>query len=144
MHIALKSALAMVGIAFSTLAVAQVTFYEGEGFRGGTFTADGPVRNLDRTGFNDRAASAVVDNGRWEVCEDAYFQGRCVVLRPGQYDSLRPMGLNHKISSVRPAEHTGYNRYGNEAPVPPTRYGYEQRQYDPGQQQRPYDSGQQQ
>ncbi len=74
MHIALKSALAMVGIAFSTLAVAQVTFYEGEGFRGGTFTADGPVRNLDRTGFNDRAASAVVDNGRWEVCEDAYFQ----------------------------------------------------------------------
>ena len=143
MHIALKSALAMVGIAFSTLAVAQVTFYEGEGFRGGTFTADGPVRNLDRTGFNDRAASAVVDNGRWEVCEDAYFQGRCVVLRPGQYDSLRPMGLNHKISSVRP-EHTGYNRYGNKAPVPPTRYGYERRQYDPGQQQRPYDSGQQQ
>ena len=132
MHIALKTALAMAGLALSTLAAAQVTFYEHEGFHGRTFTADGPIRNLDHTGFNDRAASAVVENGRWEACEDAYFQGRCVVLRPGQYGSLGPMGLNHKISSIRPVEHTGY--YRREAPPPVSYgYGYERRWYDRGQ-----------
>jgi uncharacterized protein YcfJ len=39
---------------------------------------------------------------RWEACEDTRFQGRCTVLRPGQYPSLTAMGLNDRISSVRP------------------------------------------
>ena len=43
----------------------------------------------------------VVSGGRWEVCEDARFEGRCVVLRPGRYPSLAAMGLNDRVSSVR-------------------------------------------
>src|SRR5262249_32640152 len=50
----------------------------------------------------DRASSVIIDRGRWEVCEDAGFNGRCVVLRRGNYDSLRSMGLDNRISSVRP------------------------------------------
>ena len=38
---------------------------------------------------------------RWEVCENAGFGGRCVVLRPGRYPSLAAMGLNDRVSSVR-------------------------------------------
>lgn len=131
MRIGLKTALAMAGLAFSTLAAAQITFYEGEGFHGRAFTADGPIRNLNHTGFNDRAASVVVDHGRWEACEDANFRGRCVVLRPGEYRSLRPIGLSHKISSIRPVERTSFNRYPNQAP-PPMSYGYgdERRSYE--------------
>ena len=91
--------------AAATQAAAQVTFYQGEGFRGRSFTADRPIGNLERQGFNDRASSAVVDGGAWQVCEDARFSGRCVVLRPGQYDSLRAMGLDNEISSVRPVDH---------------------------------------
>jgi uncharacterized protein YcfJ len=106
----MKAALGVIGIAFSTLAAAQVMFYEGEGFRGRSITADGSIQNFDGTGFNDRASSAVVNGGSWEACEDAYFQGRCVVLRPGQYDSLRSMGMNKRISSVRPLAQTGYYR----------------------------------
>jgi len=30
------------------------------------------------------------------------MNGKCVVLRPGQYPSLTAMGLNDRVSSVRP------------------------------------------
>ena len=82
-------------------AAPQITFYELEGFRGQTFTTDRQVGNLERFGFNDRASSVVVLGDRWEVCEDARFSGRCVVLRPGRYPSLAAMGLNGRVSSVR-------------------------------------------
>src|SRR3954462_5584550 len=97
----------LVGIAALTLAAhasAQITFYEGEHYRGRTFATNEPVRNFERIGFNARASSVVVERGRWEVCEDARFEGRCVVLRRGSYDSLRDVGMNNQISSVRPIE----------------------------------------
>lgn len=84
-------------------AMAQVTFYEGPGFRGRSFSTENHVVDLGRSGFNDRANSVVVDRGRWEVCEDPGFRGRCVVLRRGSYDSLQRMGLSSQVSSVRPA-----------------------------------------
>jgi hypothetical protein len=48
------------------LAVAVTAFRAGDvlrrpGFRGQSFTADRPIWNLERFGFNDRASSAVVD-----------------------------------------------------------------------------------
>jgi len=98
-------------------AVAQVVFYEHEGLRGHYFTANGTVKNLEKTGFNDRAASAVVERGEWEVCEDAYFHGRCVTLRPGQYPSLGAFNLNNRISSVRPVK--GKPHYAYAPPPPP-------------------------
>ena len=52
-------------------------------------------------GFNDRASSVVVLGSPWEVCENADFGGRCMVLRRGQYPSLSAMGLNDRVSSVR-------------------------------------------
>lgn len=83
------------------VAAAQITFYEGEGFGGRSFATDSVVENFRRSGFNDRASSAVVVGERWEVCEDSEFRGRCMILRPGQYPSLAAMGLNDRISSVR-------------------------------------------
>jgi uncharacterized protein YcfJ len=81
--------------------VSHVTFFEHEGFQGRTFTTETEIRNLNRNGFNDRASSAVVRGERWEVCEDARYRGRCVVLRRGQYPSLAAMSLNDRVSSVR-------------------------------------------
>jgi uncharacterized protein YcfJ len=79
----------------------RVVFYENDGFQGRSFTADAPVADLRRFGFNDRASSAVVSGDRWEVCQDVSYGGACTVLRPGQYPSLSAMGLNDRISSVR-------------------------------------------
>lgn len=103
MNSKIKYLLGIAALALSTQAMAQVTFYEGVGFRGRAFTTDKSVNNLVRSGFNDRASSVVVDEGRWEVCEDVAFDGKCVVLRPGSYESLSGMGMNKRISSVRPA-----------------------------------------
>ena len=97
-------------------AAAQVTFYQGDGFRGRAVTIDRPVPNLERLGFNDRASSAVVDRGRWEVCDDAGFRGRCVILRRGSYPDLGALGMNNNISSVRPANDRV--RYEEIAPAP--------------------------
>ena len=98
----MRMLLGVAALGLAAQAVAQITFYEGEGYRGRAFTADGTIVNFDRTGFNDRARSAVVGGGNWEVCEHAHFQGRCVVLRPGNYDSLDGMGMSRRISSTRP------------------------------------------
>jgi uncharacterized protein YcfJ len=101
MNTMLRTALAISGLAFAAQAVAQVTFYEREGFQGRTFSADRQVNNFEREGFNDRASSVVVAGAPWEVCEDSKFRGRCFVLRPGQYPSLGAMGLDNRISSAR-------------------------------------------
>jgi uncharacterized protein YcfJ len=97
----LRIAFAVVAIATSAQVVAQVIFYENEGYTGRTFTTERRVGNLQEHGFNDRASSVVVLRDLWEVCEDAQYSGRCVVLRPGRYPSLFAMGLNDRVTSVR-------------------------------------------
>jgi uncharacterized protein YcfJ len=124
MNSKLKFALGASALLVAAQAAAQITFYEGEEFRGRSFTTDKRVWNFERFGFNDRASSVVVDRGRWEVCEDARFEGRCVILRRGSYDSLRGMGLNNQISSVRPVER---GSRASEAPEPLAAPTYEYR-----------------
>ena len=114
-----KLLLSVFGLAFAAHAAAQITFYEGENFRGHSFSASQAVQDFQPTGFNDRAQSAVVDAGSWQVCVDAGFEGRCAVLRPGSYPSLRAMGMSKNISSVRPVDWDG--RYESQAPAPSPR-----------------------
>ena len=129
----MKSALC-VGIfvlAAQGVQAAQITFYEGEGFRGRAFTTKRPVTNFKNLGFNDRASSVVVDSGDWIVCDDSEYRGRCVLLRRGAYDSLRGLGVDNRISSVRQAD----RRQGDYAEAP-TRleapnYEYRRRAYEP-------------
>jgi uncharacterized protein YcfJ len=119
--------LAVAGLAIATQAAAEVTFYEREGFQGRSFTTTRQVANLERYGFNDRSSSVVVTSDRWEVCEDVQFGGQCVVLRPGQYPSLRAMGLNDRVSSVRLVTRNadvGDDRY---APPPVVSHDYRRR-----------------
>jgi uncharacterized protein YcfJ len=99
----LKIAAATATLLLAAQAMAAITFYEGEGFRGRAVTTDNAVPNMERLRFSDRAGSVIVDRGRWEVCEQPNFQGRCALLRRGNYDSLRNTGLEWQISSVRPA-----------------------------------------
>ena len=123
----LTSALALAGLALATQAAASITFYEREAFQGRSFTASRQVPNIERTGFNDRASSVIVTDERWEVCDDAGFSGRCVVLRPGQYGSLGAMGLNDRVSSVRivaRGARVDDNRY---APAPVAEFDYRRR-----------------
>jgi hypothetical protein len=56
-------------LTMATQAVAQhITFFGREAYQGNSITADRGIGNLQRSGFNERASSAVV-SGNWEVCD---------------------------------------------------------------------------
>jgi len=126
MHTTLHTALVAAALALAAPALAQITFYEHEGFRGRVHTTSGALDNFAGWDFNDRASSVVVDKGSWEVCEGIGFQGRCAVLRPGSYDRLSTMGLNDRLSSTRPVNARA--THDNEAPPPMHRPNYDYRQ----------------
>lgn len=109
-------------------AVANIVFFENEGYGGRSFATDERVVSLTSYGFNDRASSVVVLNSRWEVCEDPSFGGRCVVLRPGRYPSLAAMGLNDRVSSVREVQNNA--RIDNDRYAPQAVPIYDNRRRD--------------
>lgn len=127
MNFKTKTAIAAAALVLASQAMAQITFYEGESYRGRAFSTDRRVGNFERFGFDERVGSIVVDRGRWEVCEEPRFQGRCVVLRRGAYDSLRPLGMGRHVASARPLDDR--RRYDNEIAAPSERpdYAYRRR-----------------
>ena len=114
-------------LALAAQATAQVTFYESEGFQGRSFSTQQRQGNLDRSGFNDRASSVVVVGQRWEACEDVRFQGRCTVLRPGRYPSMTAMGLDDRVSSVRPLSGDARVADAEYAPMPVVQQDFSRR-----------------
>ena len=125
MKFLLRHMLAASSLALATHAVAQVTLFEKEGFNGRSYRADKQLNNFERIRFNDRVSSVLVQNQRWEVCEDVRFSGRCVVLRPGQYPSLAAMGMNDRVSSARPVR--GNARFDDDRYAPPAPPYYDAR-----------------
>lgn len=117
----------LVALLAGAPALAQITFYENDGFLGRTFRAQGAVSDFQSQGFNDRASSVVVDGGRWEVCDDSRFRGNCVVLRRGNYASLRDLGLNDRVSSVRPATRARMQSLREAEPADGPAYAYRRR-----------------
>jgi hypothetical protein len=80
-------------------APSALEFFSEPDFAGDRLAVDSDLRDLDRSGFNDRAASVVVRSGTWELCTDARFGGSCAVFRPGSYPRMG--GLTRQVSSVR-------------------------------------------
>jgi len=93
---------AIITAAAGSAVADSITFYENDNYGGRQFTADRPVNNFARNGFNDRVQSAVVHDGRWEICVDADFGGSCGILAPGAYPSLG--AYSGRVSSVRPVD----------------------------------------
>src|SRR3954462_11839933 len=109
-------------------AAADITLYSREAYDGRYISFSGGERNLNSQNFNDRASSAIVRGGRYEVCEDSDFRGRCVVLRPGQYPSLAAMGIGGGISSVRAVGRDVRYEDSRYAPAPKYAYVYRRRE----------------
>ena len=79
----------------------RAVLYEGPRFTGRSYVVDENVlRNLDGTGFNDRASSMRIERGYWIFCSDAQFAGECMTFGPGEYPQLPPT-LDNRISSGR-------------------------------------------
>jgi hypothetical protein len=76
-----------------------VELFSGPRFEGAAVPVSGDVRSMNDIGFNDRAVSLIIREGRWEFCEHGDFRGQCVVYGPGRYPFLE--GMNNRISSMR-------------------------------------------
>ncbi len=91
----------------------EITLFEDENFRGSSMRITSEVVSLDGTGMNDRAQSAIVRDGVWEICRDAYFSGGCTQLQPGRYSRIDGNFMRN-VSSVRELGATQY--MGSNAP----------------------------
>ena len=87
--------------AVTTAAGAQVTLYDTTRFGGQAFEVNQTMPNLADTPFNDKAWSAIVHQGSWQLCADAFFVGHCETLVTGEYPDLGRLGLGRAVSSVR-------------------------------------------
>ncbi|MCF6292477.1 MAG: beta/gamma crystallin family protein [Robiginitomaculum sp.] len=79
----------------------QIVLFEGREYKGTRVTIRGEVSDLRRSGFADRTSSIQLQNGQWEVCENAFFGGRCEIIDYSVNDLSR-LRLNNRISSIRP------------------------------------------
>jgi len=78
---------------------AEIVLYDGQGFAGQSMAVSGPTSSLGS--FNNRAKSVEVTGGRWELCDQPAFRGRCIVITRSVPD-LANVGLRDRVSSVRP------------------------------------------
>ncbi|MCC7326181.1 MAG: beta/gamma crystallin family protein [Burkholderiales bacterium] len=78
----------------------SIVLFEHAGMTGRSYTLTGATPDLGGTGFNDRAMSAIVTGGKWQVCTDADFQSTCEVFGPGQHGNLA--AVTSRASSARP------------------------------------------
>lgn len=77
-----------------------ITLFDSANFSGRSMRVEGTLPNLEVVGFNDRAESVVVHEGRWRLCSDAHGGGRCRDFGPGRYAVLPPE-LRSRLSSLR-------------------------------------------
>lgn len=79
--------------------IPRAELYSAPNYQGQKLVLTGNARNLDRTGFNDRAQSVRV-TGSWTFCEDSEFDDRCITLSRDEPD-LAALGFANSISSAK-------------------------------------------
>ncbi|WP_304177119.1 beta/gamma crystallin-related protein [Phenylobacterium aquaticum] len=77
----------------------RVTLYELPNFQGRQITLAAAVDDLSSLNFNDAAQSARFE-GRWRVCEDSDYRGKCKDVG-GDVPDLARVGMGAKISSMQ-------------------------------------------
>ena len=86
----------------------SLVLFNSPNYRGQSATYNQATSNLRSA--NNRAQSATVSGGEWELCQGVNFTGRCIRLSRSS-PNLANFGMRNRVSSVRPI---GY------IPPPPT------------------------
>jgi hypothetical protein len=108
--------LALLVTAAGGAAADRITLYTGDNFAGREFSTERAISSFGATGLNDSVSSAVVHEGRWEICLDPDYRG-CSVLEPGAYPRLG--AYSKQISSIRPLDgRYSDGRYDGRYPAP--------------------------
>ncbi len=76
----------------------RLVLYERVNFTGRSLTLDDDEPNLRF--FSNDAGSVQVQGGRWELCDQPRYGGRCATITGSERD-LRRLGLRDRVSSAR-------------------------------------------
>jgi hypothetical protein len=105
MKTARRDAIALFAVALgggaSLAGAADLTLYTDGDFQGRPLNVIIDMRQLGSMNFDDRASSLVIEKGAWVLCTGEDFSGNCVTLEPGRYGSIKDLGLDDSITSVR-------------------------------------------
>lgn len=77
----------------------QIILYDETNYRGRSMTVDDATAALGL--FANRTASVQVVRGRWELCDQTKFSGRCIVVS-GNVRDLASVAFRDRLSSLRP------------------------------------------
>lgn len=92
---------------------AALELFTGPGLTGTSKRVGRDIRDLVEIGFNDRAQSARIEGGTWELCGNANYGGTCRLYGPGGHADLGH-GLRANVSSARLVEREPKDgRYGS-------------------------------
>lgn len=78
----------------------RIILYDADGYAGRSMAVAENMVDLTNTGFNDQAASLLIESGTWELCTDSYFRGQCRMFGPGMMRRLEP-AVYRAVSSLR-------------------------------------------
>ena len=109
--------MASCGLA-SICGAADLTLYTDGDFQGRPLNVVIDLPQLGSLNFNDRASSVVVEKGAWVLCTGEDFTGNCVTLEPGRYGSLKDLGLDKAITSVRRRDAVSLGIFSDAHPPP--------------------------
>jgi hypothetical protein len=93
-----------------------IILYDDPYFRGRSLPMRGPTENLRFQSFHDRAESVRVLSGRWELCSEPNYR-RCQIV-DRDVPTLSSLGMNKKLSSVRPVGWGSGGGGGYPVPLP--------------------------
>ncbi len=79
-------------------AFARITLYENSRFRGRSRSFDSDTPDLG--GFADKASSANIQGGVWQLCTRRFYRGRCVTL-DRNVNNFVSLGINDRTESLR-------------------------------------------
>ena len=91
---------------------AALELFADGGQRGASAGVNSDRDDLVDIRFNDRASSARVEYGYWQLCSDSNYRGSCRVFGPGSHDDLG--SLNGRVSSARLVDPREENRPQND------------------------------
>lgn len=94
---------------------AMLDLFTSPGLRGNAAHIVRDMDDLSQIGLNDRAYSASVAGGTWQLCSDAGYRGVCQLFAPGDYPDLGRQ-LGGRLSSARLVDGGGARPRPDEGP----------------------------
>jgi hypothetical protein len=78
----------------------QITLFKHSKYDGKSITITRDDPDLNGEGFGNIASSAVVQGGVWQICDQPYYRGYCIILDRSN-SNFAYIGFNDRAESVR-------------------------------------------